>query len=433
MDYNPTNIVIIGSGTMASQVASVLSVPQDTDTYIIGRSMTKAKAAVEGAVEDARLSSLRSRIHPGTYGRHLRERLERAELIVETLSEDPELKREYFALVDKYRNPDSIVATSSSGLYVTGLAEGMSDSFREHFLCIHPYQPARKLIAVENVPGRDTSEETLDRADNLMSGNRYRRKLVRANDTPAYAGNRIGFMVLNFAAQSAEGDLGVEQTDYLFGGHTGRTMTPLATIDLVGLDVHRDIVNNIYDKTNDEAHALFALPEVMKMMIQRGMLGTKTGRGFYMYDKDGRPTHALNLETMRYKELRGPETKGRIQEAKELIHKGLEPEAVRLLLSPNEEYGHYDYVRSGMLGYISYAGMRDGEVADIDGINRVMGYGFNWAPPYALVDLAGAQFVSDQLTDAGLSVPVHIQEAAKDGRKLYTEPGDQSRRYLSAA
>ena len=320
MDYNPTNIVIIGSGTMASQVASVLSVPQDTDTYIIGRSMTKAKAAVEGAVEDARLSSLRSRIHPGTYGRHLRERLERAELIVETLSEDPELKREYFALVDKYRNPDSIVATSSSGLYVTGLAEGRSDSFRKHFLCSHPYQPARKLIAVENVPGRDTSEETIEKADYLMKG-KYRRKLVRANDTPAYAGNRVGFMFLNFAAQAAEGDLDVEQIDYLLGGHTGRAMPPLATIDLVGLDVHKEIVNNIYDKTNDEAHNLFVLPEVMEVMIQRQMLGTKTGRGFYMYDDKGKPTHALNLQTMRYRELRGPETTGRIQEAKGSIHK----------------------------------------------------------------------------------------------------------------
>src|SRR5207245_2345939 len=82
------------------------------------------------------------------------------------------------------------------------------------------------------------------------------RVAIVTDDKPAFCGNRIGFKVLNEAAILAETH-GVAFIDYLIGPHTGRAMSPLATIDLVGWDVHKAIVDNIYEHTRDEAHKLF--------------------------------------------------------------------------------------------------------------------------------------------------------------------------------
>ena len=94
-------------------------------------------------------------------------------------------------------------------------------------------------------------------------------------DTPAFAGNRVGFKVLNECAQLAE-EHGVAFIDHLIGPHTGRAMPPLATIDFVGWDVHKAIVDNVYANTKDEAHAAFALPAYIAELIDAGHLGNKT-------------------------------------------------------------------------------------------------------------------------------------------------------------
>ena len=83
--------------------------------------------------------------------------------------------------------------------------------------------------------------------------------MIECADTPAFAGNRIGFKVLNEVAQLAA-DYGVAYMDQLVGSHTGRALPPLATIDLVGWDVHKAIVDNLWEYTDDEAHDSFVLP-----------------------------------------------------------------------------------------------------------------------------------------------------------------------------
>jgi 3-hydroxyacyl-CoA dehydrogenase len=114
---------------------------------------------------------------------------------------------------------------------------------------------------------------------------------VRTHDTPAFAGNRVGFKVLNEVAQLAE-QIGPVLADRLVGPYTGRALTPLATIDLVGWDIHRAIVDNVYEKTRDEAHATLELPAYMAKAMQRGVLGNKSGAGFFK--RDGKTQLALD-------------------------------------------------------------------------------------------------------------------------------------------
>ncbi len=93
--------------------------------------------------------------------------------------------------------------------------------------------------------------------------------MIRTADTPGFAGNRVGFKVLNEVAQLAE-EYGPALMDRLVGPYTGRALPPLATIDLVGWDIHQAIVDNIHQLTDDEAHATLELPGYMRELIAQG-------------------------------------------------------------------------------------------------------------------------------------------------------------------
>ena len=103
-----------------------------------------------------------------------------------------------------------------------------------------------------------------------MLTNRLGRKVIVTKDMPAFVGNRVGFKVLNETAQLAA-EHGVAYIDYLIGPHTGRAMAPLATVDLVGWDVHKAIVDNVHANCKDEAHESFAMPAYMRRRAREGM------------------------------------------------------------------------------------------------------------------------------------------------------------------
>lgn len=395
---------------------------QDMPVYLLNRApLSKAQRGVEAAVNAARTNSLRKTVTPGTYEDDLQRAVQDSDLIIETIGEDIELKRHYFKLIDQYRKPGTIVATGSSGLSVASLAKGMSDDFRRHFLCIHLYNPPTRLVAVELVPGPETKPEVMEYVAGLMEKT-FRRVVLYAKDTPAYAGNRIGFKVLNEVAQMVPTH-GVAMLDYLLGTYTGRLLSPLATVDLVGWDVHKAIVDNVRQNTKDEAHQAFVMPQYMEDGIKAGRLGDKTpDKGGFYKRVSKEKTLVLDIRAGGYVEAKAPKVPI-IESVKQLIRYGSSQEALHALFSSNEPEAAI--VRKGMLGYLSYAGMRNGEVSTMQGINRVMGWGFNWFPPDAMTDLMGVEETKRLLTKEGLPIPPHL--TAYKGGKLYQEVDDEAR------
>src|SRR5207244_15440 len=133
------------------------------------------------------------------------------------------------------------------------------------------------IVGTELIPGKDTDPRLCDFID-AYATKRLGRVMIRTADTPGFAGNRVGFKVLNEVAQLAE-EHGPLLVDRVVGPYTGRAMPPLATIDLVGWDIHRAIVDNIYKQTSDEVHPTLKLPGYMAGLIEKGVLGNKTGGG----------------------------------------------------------------------------------------------------------------------------------------------------------
>jgi 3-hydroxyacyl-CoA dehydrogenase len=156
-------------------------------------------------------------------------------------------------------------------------------------------------------------------------------------------------------------------------------MAPLATVDLVGWDVHKAIVDNVHRNCEDEAHTSFELPAFMERGIREGRLGDKTPELGGFYKRLGAETLALDPRTGSHAPLKKPAPIEFVEKMKSLNRVGKYAEAMAAL---REAKGaDADLCRRVVLGYVSYGLGRVGEVAQTPrDVDTIMSYGFNWAP-----------------------------------------------------
>ena len=414
------HVVVLGAnGTMGYGAAALFSQAIPRVTFL-ARSREKAQEGLEAAIRQVRSETVANRADVGSY-EEIDAKLASADLVFEALTEDFALKKQMFDRVEKARRADSIVATVTSGLSINELAEGRSESFRRHFVGLHLFNPPNVIVGTELIAGRDSDPALVDFVE-AFSRVRLGREIVRTHDTPAFAGNRVGFKLLNEVAQLAE-QIGPVLADRLVGPYTGRALTPLATIDLVGWDIHRAIVDNVYEKTRDEAHATLKLPAYMAKAMQRGVLGNKSGAGFFK--RDGKTQLVLDPVSGDYRpvaEQKLPKLDF-IDRVAALHAVGRYAEGYQAFLAAEGEEAAQ--AMRVIAGYVSYAFHRVGEVTDsITGIDLIMASGFNWAPPSVLVDLIGPRAAVELIERAELPVPAVLLEAARSGkpRRFFAHP-----------
>lgn len=425
------HVVVLGAnGTMGYGSAALFTQAVPKVTFL-ARSRDKAEEGLAAAIKQVRSPTVASRAAVGDYGRDFEQAVASADIVFEALTEDLAVKREIFDRVEKYRRDDSIVATVTSGLSINQLCAGRSESFRRHFLGLHFFNPPNVIVGTELIAGDDTDPKVVDFID-AFSTLRLGREMVRTFDTPAFAGNRVGFKLLNEAAQLAE-NLGPVLVDRLIGPYTGRALTPLATIDLVGWDIHRAIVDNVYENTSDEAHETLALPAYMSRLMDKGVMGNKSGGGFFK--KEGKTRLVLDARTGDYRpeaDVKLPKL-GYIDEVARLHSMGRYAEGMQVFLAA--EGDEASIARRVIAGYISYAFHRVGEATEsITEIDMIMGAGFNWAPPSVLVDTIGKRETVAMIEQAGLPVPPILATAAKSGKpkRFFANPQVNIGKYFVA-
>lgn len=429
------NVVVLGAnGAMGSGSGAVFA-SAGIRTVFLARSTDKAEAGRQRAEQMVKSTAISRFIEVGSYD-ELEKHVAGADLVFEAVAEDLAVKREVFARVDRARKPDAIVATVSSGLSIAAMCAGQSADFQKHFLGIHFFNPPNVIVGCELIPHAGTDPAVLAFVRDLLAGP-LGREVVETTDTPAFAGNRVGFKVLNEVAQLAE-EHGVVFMDALIGPHTGRAMAPLVTVDFVGWDVHKAIVDNLYAHTRDEAHAAFALPAYMQKLIDAGHLGNKTRAkgGFFRTDGKGKDAVRLALDPKSgsYKpvaELARP-LPAFVEQMKAAIRVGRYRAAMDAMCdAPGAEA---DLLRKVVLGYVSYGLARVGEVvARPRDVDRIMGFGFNWAPPSVLADAIGARRLIGLLDRQKLLVPRVVVEAAEKNLHLFDEPEVDRGRFFVAA
>lgn len=409
-------VVILGANGAMGAGSAAMFAAGGCEVTLVARDLGKCESALAQIQGIAKSEHIVDACEAMTYADGMETILADADLIFECLAEDMELKRQFLAQIDAARPPDALVATVSSGLSIREMTEGLSEGLRAHFAGIHLFNPPHMMTGTELIPHPDMPAERVQALKQVLA-ERFGRQVIVCADTPAFAGNRIGFKVLNEVAQLAERH-GVQLMDTLIGPYTGRAMAPLATIDLVGWDVHQAIVDNVYANVKDEATAAFRLPNYMARLVQRGHLGDKTPLlgGFYRrVTIDGQATtEVLDPATGHYHPLDQSLRVPFVEQVRDFHRRGRYRDGlVRFMEAEGPEA---DIARRVILGYISYALNRVGPgevVQDYADVDRIMSAGFNWAPPSALVDLIGLERTITALEREGLPVPALLTAAQR--------------------
>jgi 3-hydroxyacyl-CoA dehydrogenase len=387
-------VVVLGANGAMGAGSGALFAAGGCQVVLVARDLAKAEGALAQVQSITKSERVTDGISCASYGDGMAKILQGADLIFECLAEDLELKKAIFAEVDAARPADALVATVSSGLSIRDMTAGRSAGFQAHFAGIHLYNPPHVMTGVEVIPHPSMPPELAAELENVLT-ERFGRNTITTADSPAFAGNRIGFKVLNEVAQLAETH-GVQRMDTLVGPYTGRAMAPLATVDLVGWDVHQAIVDNVAANTTDEAIASFKLPGYMGRLIHRGHLGDKTPElgGFYRrVTLDGKArSEVLDPASGTYIGAEASIPIAFVDEIRALNRSGRYQQGIDVFMAA--EGAEADIARKVILGYVSYAFNRVGPnevVQDYAAVDRIMTAGFNWAPPSGLVDFIGVQ------------------------------------------
>ncbi|EMY63390.1 3-hydroxyacyl-CoA dehydrogenase NAD-binding domain-containing protein [Leptospira terpstrae] len=416
-------VTILGAnGAMGSGSAGVIAAFGGAKVHMLARDVEKAKQGIEAAVASVKTDTIRARMIPGSYDADLEKAVAESDWVFELVAESYEVKEPINTRIAKARRPGTIVSTVSSGLSIGRLAKAYDEDGQKHYYGTHFFNPPYKMILCELVThsGNDkkVTQALGEYLDKVLG-----RAVVYTNDTPAFAGNRIGFQLMNEVAHFAEKYAdkgGIALLDEIMSGYTGRAMGPLATADFVGLDVHKAIVDNIYDNTKDEAHETFKLPGYFQKLIDAGKLGMKSGGGLTKVVKhaDGkREKFVYNIKTGEYDpypKFDIPFIKEARQKIKESDYKGA-MDVVKKASGFEADIARYFISR-----YISYSLSLVGEVVDTkENTDGAMGFGFNWVPASAFVDFLGGPKETIKLMEASkIPVPKLLKDA-KDGKKFY--------------
>ncbi|MEU2155281.1 3-hydroxybutyryl-CoA dehydrogenase [Streptomyces sp. NPDC019396] len=201
------------------------------------------------------------------------------DLVVEAVAEDAGVKVEVFSRLDAVvKNPDAVLATNTSSIPVIRLAAATSRP--QQVIGLHFFNPVPVLPLVELVPSLLTSDETVLRAEAFTDGV-LGKQVVRARDKSGFIVNALLVPYMLAAVRMAEaGTASVEDIDRAMTLGCAHPLGPLALTDLIGLDTTRAIAESMYEEFREP---LYAPPPLLSRMVEAGLLGRKSGRGFHAY------------------------------------------------------------------------------------------------------------------------------------------------------
>ena len=367
-------VTVIGAnGTMGTNVSAIFASFGGAKVYMVSRSMEKSEAAVQRAGKTVKAESIIQHLVPADYSM-LAACVAESALVFESAAEDLEIK---------------IACTGSSGLSITRLAECYPEPQRSHFYGVHMFNPPYQLTLCELTASPYSDRALYAELREYLTKTLYR-TVVDSKDLPGFLGNRIGFYVMNEALQYAEkyqDNGGVDYIDALLGPFTGRTMPPITTADFVGLDVHKAIVDNLLENTDDYVHDKFVLPGYVQHLIDEKKLGRKSGEGLYKMVKNESGEKRLlvyDIKTGEYRDVIHYEFPF-AKRMKSALRNGDYREAFLALIDNHSQEA--DICLRFLLRYIIYSLYTAEHVGyDLKGADDVMATGFTWCPPFALME-----------------------------------------------
>lgn len=358
------------------------------------------------------------RIRTGSFQTDL-SRVKECDWILEAIVEDLAAKQSLYEQLEAHRRPGTLISTNTSGIPIRELAEGRSNDFQRHFCGTHFFNPPRYLHLMELIAGPQTEPlvlDALERMGDLFLG----KAVVRCKDTPAFIANRIGvFSIMAIFRIMEDLQLSIEQVDALTGPVMGRPKSAtFRTNDVVGLDTLARVARGLLDHCpEDEARDLFQLPPYVERMLDKRLLGDKTGSGFYkkVSGPQGSDILVLDLKTLEYV----PKARKRLA-ALDLV-KGEEDLGIRLktLVQAQDETGAF--YRSFFARLFSYVSHRIPDIADepyrLDDAMKA-GFGWEWGP-FETWERLGFDLGLSWIRERSLPVAPWIGDMVAAGKKAF--------------
>lgn len=277
-------VCIIGTGTMGVGIAQTFAQAghevifkgrkvESAEKAILGIDKSLSKLVEKGKIEEARKAEVLNNITPaGTF-----EACKEADLFIEAISEDIQIKKETFSEISKVCSAEAVFATNTSSLSITEIAAATDRP--EKFVGMHFFNPVPVMKLVEVIKGQNTSEEVKNMIFELSKG--IGKVPVIVEEAPGFVVNRILIPMINEAVGIfAEGVASAEDIDEAMKLGANHPMGPLALGDLIGLDVCLAIMEVLYKEFGDSKYRPHPL---LRKMVRANQLGRKTKNGFYKY------------------------------------------------------------------------------------------------------------------------------------------------------
>ena len=301
-------VAVLGAGVMGAQIAAHLV---NAKVPVILFDLPAKEGAKNGIVEKA-LANLK-KLSPAPFGNAADaayveaanyetdlNKISECDLVIEAIAERMDWKHDLYAKVAPHLAPHAIFASNTSGLSINELAKGFDDELKKRFCGVHFFNPPRYMHLVELIPTAHTEAATMDNLESFATTT-LGKGVVRAKDTPNFIANRVGvFSILAVMAEAQKYGLGFDLVDDLTGSKLGRAKSAtFRTADVVGLDTMAHVIKTMEDNLKDDPFAAnYPVPPVLKVLVEKGALGQKSGAGFYR--KEGKEIKVLDAAKGEY-------------------------------------------------------------------------------------------------------------------------------------
>ena len=279
-------VFIVGAGQMGLDIGQVMAkagievVFRDMTDEILAKSLAKLtkgldKLVAKGKMDEAGKEAILSRVSMTTELAPAAD----ADLVIEAIVENVEIKKNLFKELDGICKPETIFATNTSSISITQIAAATKRA--DKVIGMHFFNPATVMKLVEVIRGLNTSDETFKAVYELSAA--IGKDPVEVQEGPGFVVNRILIPMINEAIMVyEEGLASVEDIDKAMKLGCNHPMGPLALADLIGLDTCLHIMDVYLEETGDSKYRASRL---LRQMVRGGKLGRKTGAGFYDYSK----------------------------------------------------------------------------------------------------------------------------------------------------